>query len=307
MKVSMNASRRAAVLCGAAVTIAASQAHAGMTDVSIFRTGVYDQTGATTVSPANGGANYYFAGNINVANNGDYDTNGANIGVPTSPGTEYTMTGPQGSSPFINYNYTTSLMTKSDLDTNFPTGDYVLTANNTSTGAFASATLTYDGTDFYPNTPTYTAATFNGLAGLNTANSYTFDFEPFVPQLTPDYAIFLTITDTTTGQTVYSDSSGVDTTTSFTVAGGTFTAGDSYIADLDFTNRQLITSPSCEGTDGQCPDTGEIGWDTRTDLSFTVGAGAVPEASTWVMMAAGFAGLGFLGLRGSRKTAAHAA
>jgi hypothetical protein len=33
--------------------------------------------------------------------------------------------------------------------------------------------------------------------------------------------------------------------------------------------------------------------------------GAVPEPSTWAMMLAGFAGLGFLGWRGSRKTAAR--
>jgi PEP-CTERM motif len=33
----------------------------------------------------------------------------------------------------------------------------------------------------------------------------------------------------------------------------------------------------------------------------------VPEASTWAMMLLGFAGLGFAGWRGSRKTAAHAA
>jgi PEP-CTERM motif len=34
---------------------------------------------------------------------------------------------------------------------------------------------------------------------------------------------------------------------------------------------------------------------------------AVPEPSTWAMMLAGFAGLGFMSWRGSRKTAAHAA
>jgi PEP-CTERM motif len=34
---------------------------------------------------------------------------------------------------------------------------------------------------------------------------------------------------------------------------------------------------------------------------------AVPEPSTWAMMLAGFAGLGFLGWRESRKTTAHAA
>ena len=86
-------------------------------------------------------------------------------------------------------------------------------------------------------------------------------------KLTPEFAIFLTITDTTTGTVVYSNSSGVDTTTSFAVGAGTFTAGDSYIAGLDFTNRELITSPPCEGSDpSQCPDIGEIGFDSRTDV-----------------------------------------
>jgi hypothetical protein len=34
---------------------------------------------------------------------------------------------------------------------------------------------------------------------------------------------------------------------------------------------------------------------------------AIPEPSTWIMMLAGFAGLGFAGYRGSRKGAAFAA
>ena len=34
--------------------------------------------------------------------------------------------------------------------------------------------------------------------------------------------------------------------------------------------------------------------------------GGIPEPSTWTMMALGFAGLGFLGYRGSRKAAASA-
>jgi PEP-CTERM motif len=33
----------------------------------------------------------------------------------------------------------------------------------------------------------------------------------------------------------------------------------------------------------------------------------VPEASTWAMMLLGFAGLGLMGWRGSRRTSAHAA
>jgi hypothetical protein len=43
---------------------------------------------------------------------------------------------------------------------------------------------------------------------------------------------------------------------------------------------------------------------TRNAFEFSLGA---PEPSTWAMMLVGFAGLGFLGCRGSRRTAAHAA
>jgi PEP-CTERM motif len=42
---------------------------------------------------------------------------------------------------------------------------------------------------------------------------------------------------------------------------------------------------------------------TRNAFEFSLGA---PEPSTWAMMLAGFAGLGFLGWRGSRQTAARA-
>jgi len=42
-------------------------------------------------------------------------------------------------------------------------------------------------------------------------------------------------------------------------------------------------------------------------LEFAPVTPAVPEASTWAMMLAGFAGLGLAGWRGSRKTAARAA
>jgi PEP-CTERM motif len=45
---------------------------------------------------------------------------------------------------------------------------------------------------------------------------------------------------------------------------------------------------------------------TSNAFEFSLGSG-VPEPSTWAMMGLGFAGLGFMGWRGSRKTAAAAA
>jgi len=49
--------------------------------------------------------------------------------------------------------------------------------------------------------------------------------------------------------------------------------------------------------------TGTPGYFTLDNVTVT---GGVPEASTWAMMLAGFAGLGFAGLRAPRKTAAVA-
>jgi PEP-CTERM motif len=45
---------------------------------------------------------------------------------------------------------------------------------------------------------------------------------------------------------------------------------------------------------------------TGNAFEFSLGSG-VPEPSTWAMMALGFAGLGFMGWRGSRKTVPQAA
>jgi hypothetical protein len=49
---------------------------------------------------------------------------------------------------------------------------------------------------------------------------------------------------------------------------------------------------------------GPVGWYNDNTGSFTV---AVPEASTWAMLMAGFAGLGFAGYRASRKASIPAA
>jgi hypothetical protein len=47
------------------------------------------------------------------------------------------------------------------------------------------------------------------------------------------------------------------------------------------------------------------GSDEHAD-TFTIDIASAPEPSTWAMMLAGFAGIGFLSYRASRKTAAAA-
>jgi PEP-CTERM motif-containing protein len=293
---------RGAGLLAVAGVAASSQAYAGLTDVSLFRSAEYVQTGPSTVAPFNSGTNYFFTGLADVANSSDYDVNGLTLVVPTSPSTFYTMSGPTGSSPFIEYFTQSGYLTKSDLDATYPAGDYFVDAVNSGTGASAEVTLTYDGTDLYADPPTLTAATYNGLAGLNPSDPYTFGLDPFNPTGGNFAQIFFTIYDATTFAPVFSESFLPDTTTSISVPGGTLAPGTEYFDELIFSTRDEITDPTCVGSDpGQCPGLGELGWDSRTETFFTTGAGTVPEPSTWAMMLIGFGGLGYAAFRRRAK------
>jgi hypothetical protein len=64
-------------------------------------------------------------------------------------------------------------------------------------------------------------------------------------------------------------------------------------AFFDFFNRSVVPGTLVGGLNPQ-------------DLVLSVTTTPVPEPSTWAMMLAGFAGIGFLSYRASRKTAAAA-
>jgi hypothetical protein len=160
---SRRAGLREALLCSIGlVALGASPASAGLTDFSLYWSAEYQQTGPTTVVPFNSGTNYFFTSLADVNSAADYDVNGLTVTVPTSPTTQYTMNGPSGSSPFIQYVYQSSYMTQSQLNSNFPSGDYVLNAVNTGTGATAQVTMSYDGASFFSAPPALTAACTTG-------------------------------------------------------------------------------------------------------------------------------------------------
>jgi PEP-CTERM motif len=78
-------------------------------------------------------------------------------------------------------------------------------------------------------------------------------------------------------------------------------SGGSDLRPPSITPSGLVTGASDVGYAG-------AGLTLTTSVNTGVGpATAVPEASTWVMMAIGFVGLGFMGWRSSRRAAAHAA
>jgi hypothetical protein len=68
----------------------------------------------------------------------------------------------------------------------------------------------------------------------------------------------------------------------------------------------LVTGAS-DGADTGAVLTTSVNTGDGLTLTGVGPATAVPEASTWAMMAIGFVGFGFMGWRGSRRTAGHAA
>jgi PEP-CTERM motif len=171
-------------------------------------------------------------------------------------------------------------------------------------------TLNYNGADFFSAAPQLTAASYDGLDGLNTNEGYTFSYDPFTPTGGNYASIFFTIYNATTGAVAYNQTFIGDDVSSITVPAGTLQPGAAYYDELIFSTRIQTTDPDsidCTSSPpGQCPGLTELAWDSRTVADFTTETAAVPEPSTWAMMLVGFAGLGFVGYRGLRRTAARA-
>jgi hypothetical protein len=140
--------------------------------------------------------------------------------------------------------------------------------------------------DFYPGNGGYVdldgstgaAGTLQTL-GSFAAGSYTLTFDlGGNARGDVDKTTTITLGDFTTSITLGSSSPYAPHTFSFTTTGGQLS-----FADLPAGNQNL----------GNVLD----------NVTLSAGAGAVPEPSTWALMLAGFAGLGFAGYRASRRNA----
>ena len=224
----------------------------------------------------------FFSARVFFDNVGEY-TSGT-LTVPTSPSTTYGLAS-QGYDPDVEIGYETT-GSLSELQTQFPAGDYNFVVNANGGNPEVDLTIPYATPSAYPNTPEVT--NYNALNGMNAGNSFTVDLNPITtsPNST-DNAIFVDLYSTGGGAPLLAESLMLDQT-SFVIPAGLLAAGQSYFFDLDYSGRIGST------TGGDTPITLTQFYDMDTEVDFSTAAGVVPEPSTWAMLIIGFGGMGLM-------------
>jgi hypothetical protein len=272
----------------------------GLTQFSLYRSNENQQTDPTTVTPFNGGTNYFFTSRGFEQSVNDFSamTTTAPNGIVYTNGPAFT-----GNGGLIEQDYQTGYLTKSAMDAAFSAGTYTLNASGP--GGTVTASQVYNGTDHYAAPPQLTAATFNALNGLNPNSGFTFSFLPFVHDPAANtFGTFFQIVDVNTNAVVFNTFT-FSSVSSFFVPANTLLPSTQYTDELIFSNRIDGAAPtngsSCVSTSVSltCPSNYELSWDSRTFSDFTTGVaaapGPIPGAGLLSYLALGLLGLGSFG------------
>lgn len=247
-------------------------ARADITSFNVFKDASYQQTSdAQPTSPIG----YFFSSAVVYNTAGDVGSVSTTYSGPNSP-LGYT------SEPGNMFLYQTGFLSKSDLDTQYPFGGpYTFNISGGTLGS-QSAVLNTPSTELYPSTPYLTGNSYSQLQGLNASQADTITVNGFTPPAGADASyVFITISQTSTNATVYSQTYLSPSTSSFTFAANTFAAGTTYNIDLDYTSR-IDTQNAGFGN-----ALGVVGFDQRTEISFTTAS--VPEPSSLALISIGLA------------------
>ena len=294
----MQLSHRSGLNAGAALALIAAAAPAGaqVNNFNIFKTGYYSQTDASSQTLQN----YFFNSTVFAQNATDAIAATLMPGAGTSVNYSYTPS-PSFPGAFLNYG-SSAFASQADLDTAFPQGPYIVNYGG-GTETPGNFTVAYSTDVYATSNPLFTAMTFNGLQNLDTSKAFTLNWNANIaPTAASEAFNFLNIYDATTGNLVFSDGSGflAPNVTSATLPAGTLLPNTSYFVGIDFSDRIDGSNAAVTDSNGNNVFVTQS-FDLSNTVNFTTARAAVPEPSSFALLALGALPLGLLAAKRRRS------
>jgi hypothetical protein len=241
-------------------------ASAAVTYYRWFKTATYEQTSiAQPLAP------HYF-GAVDVLFSDPLDLTG---GTVTSTSSLSPMHLSKSTPTYFNYEMNFTFL--AGLDVNFPnSSSYTYNIFGGQLGS-QTASLTPPANDLFPAAvPFITGTGYSQIQGMNVGVPLTLTWSGYTPAAgTNTPLIFLSITRVSDGHVQF-QTQGDNTLTSALIPANTLAAGTAYDLDLVYDNRIDTSHAGFGGASS------EVGFDNRTDITFTTAA--VPEPSSVVLV-----------------------
>jgi hypothetical protein len=250
-------------------------ANAQVTDYNLFEEDFLTQTGPSTVTSDTWAA----TANLTLANSTDAST------VTVTPPNQSLYALIASPTDPASYSYQATFANQASMEALFPRGStYTYNVSGGNLGSDSGnlsfpASNTFD----YPSAiPSFT--NYSAFQNLNAEQAFTFTFSGFAALTggSDQSLVFFNIYDAS-GAEIFSDNFLPASTTGVTVPGGTLTAGTTYTADLDYSNRQTTTDTGFSTSSGGVNPFG--GLDYNTSAGFTTAAPTPEPPVTWMLLA----------------------
>src|SRR5580698_8231601 len=237
----------------AVVVLASPSARADISFLNAFDVLSYQQTGNGNSLSLNGA---FYSVQLTASTPGEYSSV-----TMTYPGPSSSQNLPEvaGGSYFFQTGF---FANQAALAAAYPFGLYSFTANGSPTN---TASYNYTSSDYPQSLPYLTGNDYSNLQGMNPSKAFTLDLNAFITGSQANFSyIFVTVTDLTKNTVAFTEGFLSPGTTSVVIPAHTLTPGDHFDYQIDYSNRDNISSTgSINGA--------QLGFDIRTDGTFTAG------------------------------------